>query len=455
MRGFNSTGVETIAQTQVNSSQNPNSSSFPSIAALAGGNFVVAWISSSTANIYMRGFNATGTETIAQMQADSSQSPNYLSGPSITGLSGGSFVVSWISNSNNNVYMRGFNASGAETFAQTQANSSGSITATTIPSSAGLTGGSFVVSWTATNTNVYVRGFDSSGTQTFAQTQVNVDLTSQTDYSPCVAALSKGSFIVAWNYKNSEQWHCDVYARCFDAYGTETITQSLINSPTHGSGFEATRPSATGLTDGSGVVTWIYNSGTEYTCSVHFREINLNPTLNFNVTGTPILTLSETTLSLNGSTNITGTTSINTTGTLNTNLGNASSALYSLSVLNNTGSGTTVDVMGTTGQLVAHSSSRRFKNNIQPLDDYGPTIAQLNPVSFNYKNDTHKTKQIGLIAEEVEQVIPELVVRDKDGLPFSVKYSDLTTLLLYELQKQQKTITTLSKEIADLKGHPK
>jgi hypothetical protein len=62
----------------------------------------------------------------------------------------------------------------------------------------------------------------------------------------------------------------------------------------------------------------------------------------------------------------------------------------------------------------------------------------LNPTLFNYKQDESKKQTWGLIAEEVQQIFPELVITDKEGLPFTVKYHELPVLLLNELIKLKK-----------------
>jgi hypothetical protein len=63
---------------------------------------------------------------------------------------------------------------------------------------------------------------------------------------------------------------------------------------------------------------------------------------------------------------------------------------------------------------------------------------KLRPVSFRYKNDPSGTLQYGLVAEEVARVYPELVVYGTDGKVMSVRYLELTALLVSELQKQAK-----------------
>ena len=60
------------------------------------------------------------------------------------------------------------------------------------------------------------------------------------------------------------------------------------------------------------------------------------------------------------------------------------------------------------------SSSRRFKNDIKPMDKASEAILALTPVTFHYKNDNTGTQQFGLIAEEVEEVNPDLIVRDNE-----------------------------------------
>jgi hypothetical protein len=97
-------------------------------------------------------------------------------------------------------------------------------------------------------------------------------------------------------------------------------------------------------------------------------------------------------------------------------------------------------------------SSRRYKENIVDLRDNVDALMSLRPVEFNYISDTNKTIQAGLIAEEVEQVMPQLVIYDKDGLADSVKYQDLTPMLLQQVQKQYATIAALQARVVALEG---
>lgn len=98
------------------------------------------------------------------------------------------------------------------------------------------------------------------------------------------------------------------------------------------------------------------------------------------------------------------------------------------------------------GQLGTISSSARYKQNIKDLNHDSEIIYDLRPVSFNYKKHPDAPAW-GLIAEEVSQVFPQLVVYDKDDEPESVKYHDLPVLLLNEIQKLKKRIEDLEEQL--------
>jgi hypothetical protein len=100
-----------------------------------------------------------------------------------------------------------------------------------------------------------------------------------------------------------------------------------------------------------------------------------------------------------------------------------------------------VDVIVNNGsQLGTVTSSARYKDSIQPMPDESQIISSLKPVSFLYKRelDPAATPQFGLVAEEVEKVAPELVVRDDEGKPYSVRYQAINAMFLSEFQKQHR-----------------
>jgi hypothetical protein len=100
-------------------------------------------------------------------------------------------------------------------------------------------------------------------------------------------------------------------------------------------------------------------------------------------------------------------------------------------------------VIDTGGQLGTVSSSRRFKEDIQDMGDASRGLMRLRPVTFRYQKpfaDGTKPIQYGLIAEEVADVFPDLVARSSDGQIETVKYQLLDSLLLNEVQRQQREI---------------
>lgn len=104
-------------------------------------------------------------------------------------------------------------------------------------------------------------------------------------------------------------------------------------------------------------------------------------------------------------------------------------------------------LISSTGQLGTTSSSRRYKENIKDMGDASSSILKLRPVTFNLISDNKKRELTGLIAEEVAEVMPNLVSHDLKGEIETVKYHELPTLILNELQKLNKRIVALEAQI--------
>jgi Chaperone of endosialidase len=109
-----------------------------------------------------------------------------------------------------------------------------------------------------------------------------------------------------------------------------------------------------------------------------------------------------------------------------------------------------IDVNGHLGTIV---SSRRFKNEIKPMNKLSEAIFALKPVSFRYTNklDPTGTTQFGLVAEDVERVNPELVACDKQGNPYAVRYEAVNAMLLNEFLKEHKKVEELEHSNVQLK----
>ncbi len=92
------------------------------------------------------------------------------------------------------------------------------------------------------------------------------------------------------------------------------------------------------------------------------------------------------------------------------------------------------------GKLGTATSSQRFKQEIKPMCNASDALFALKPVAFRYKKDIDPkgTPQLGLVAEDVEKVNPDLVVRDKEGKPYSVRYDQVNAMLLNEFLKEHR-----------------
>jgi len=248
-------------------------------------------------------------------------------------------------------------------------------------------------------------------------------------------------------------------------------------------------------------VTGSENTATGYT-ALFFNRGSWNTAngigaLHSNATGTNNTANGQRALydNLNGSKNTangSGALGNNTMGNNNTadgfqTLGNNTTGSFNIALGNNAGSGvsTADDVIciGAAGADVSHScyignifnqsspsglavfvnsdgklgtimSSRRFKEDIKPMDKASEAILALQPVAFRYKKDFDPTgtAQFGLVAEDVAKVNPDLVVRDKEGKPYSVRYDQVNAMLLNEFLKERKKVENQQETIAQLKS---
>jgi hypothetical protein len=98
------------------------------------------------------------------------------------------------------------------------------------------------------------------------------------------------------------------------------------------------------------------------------------------------------------------------------------------------------------GQLGTASSSRRYKTDIEPMDKASESILALKPVSFRYKVHKDDTRQFGLIAEDVAEANPDLVVRDANGEIYTVRYDAVNAMLLNEFLKEHRKVEQLKKD---------
>src|SRR5262245_17736941 len=96
------------------------------------------------------------------------------------------------------------------------------------------------------------------------------------------------------------------------------------------------------------------------------------------------------------------------------------------------------------------ASSKRFKKNITTMEKASEGILSLRPVTFHYRSDAKGVAQFGLIAEEVAKVNPALVLSDKEGKPYTVRYDAVNAMLLNEFLKEHRKVEQLETTVATL-----
>ncbi len=212
----------------------------PSIAQLTGGGFVVTWISAgqdgSGGGIYAQRYNSSGVMLGSEFRVNTYTIDDQFS-PSVTGLTNGGFVVTWESlgqdGSSYGIYGQRYNASGVaqdgEFRISTQITKSQNSSAIT-----NLTDGGFVVTWTSlvqdgSGYGIYGQRYDAHGVAQGGEFAINT-YTASDQLHPAIAALTGGGFVVTW-YSHGQDGDGDgVYAQRFDANGRATGDLALTGS---------------------------------------------------------------------------------------------------------------------------------------------------------------------------------------------------------------------------------
>ena len=237
------------------------------------------------------------------------------------------------------------------------------------------------------------------------------------------------------------------------ATGFEALLDSSTGSNNTANGFSALRNNTTG----------IFNTANGANALLH------NTTANFNVAIGESALISDTT----GGGNIAlgaGAGLNLTTGNNNIDIGNAGVAGESNHIrIGTVGTQTHTFIAGISGATVAGGvgviiddnghlgtmvSSERFKNNVQPMDKASEAILSLEPVTFRYKPelDPEGIPQFGLVAEQVEKVNPDLVARDEQGKPYTVRYEAVNAMLLNEFLKEHRKGEQQDRKIEELEA---
>ncbi len=239
------------------------SQQFPKITALTDGGFVVTWASNgqdgSGHGIYGQRYTADGSASGSEFQVNT-YTANSQAFPNITGLADGGFVVTWQSNgqdgSYNGIYGQRYDADGSPSGAEFQVNTYTNESQSN-PSVTGLTDGGFVVTWISnaqdgSNLGIYGQLYRADGNRSGSEFQVNT-YTNEAQTYPSVAALADGGFVVTWQSNGQDGSYNGIYGQRYDADGSPSGAEFQVNTYTYGA---QTDPSITALADGGFVVTW-------------------------------------------------------------------------------------------------------------------------------------------------------------------------------------------------------
>jgi Chaperone of endosialidase len=263
------------------------------------------------------------------------------------------------------------------------------------------------------------------------------------------------------------------------ANGMQALISNTIGSANTADGFQALYFNTTGNNNtANGYAALAFNTTGDSNTANGFEALFSNTTGIVNTANGAIALYSNTTGGFNTAYGV-NALAFNTTGNNNIALGyaagfdvttadnviciganvagaNVSNSCYINNIFNATSSEGTAVLINSDGRLGTTTSSRRFKEEIKPMSKASEAILALKPVTFRYKKeiDPAGTTEFGLVAEEVEKVNPDLVVRDKEGKPYSVRYDQVNAMLLNEFLKehrkneeQEATISRQQKQI--------
>ena len=240
----------------------------PSIASLSGGGFVVVWTSAgqdgSLGGVYGQRYDAAGATAGSEFLVNTATTNPQLD-PSVADLSGGGFVVIWTADDaadgqQAGIFGQRYDSSGVASGSEFQVNTYWKKDED-VPSVTGLDGGGFVVTWTSkgqdggNSLGVFAQRYDSSGVAAGSEFQVN-GTSSGNQYETAVAALSGGGFVVTWRSDGQDGSGAGVYGQRYNATGVAQGSEFLVNTTTSS---DQDQSSITGLTGGGFVVAWRSN----------------------------------------------------------------------------------------------------------------------------------------------------------------------------------------------------
>jgi Ca2+-binding RTX toxin-like protein len=242
-----------------------NNQSNPSVAGLAGGGYVVTWQSfgqdGNLSGIYAQRYDAGGVAQGGEVRVNTFIGNDQVSS-SVAALTNGGYVVSWMSMGQDGnswgVYVQRYAASGAAVGGEVRVNSN-TFGSQEQPAIAALSDGGYVVTWMSSGDGsgwgIYSQRYNASGVATSGEVPVNTFTTNDQAY-PSVAALVNGGYVVSWMSLGQDGSGYGVYAQRYDASGATAGGEVRVNSTTFDS---QQQPVIAALSSGGYVVSWMSN----------------------------------------------------------------------------------------------------------------------------------------------------------------------------------------------------
>jgi VCBS repeat-containing protein len=256
----------------------------PSVAALSGGGYVVAWRSEGQDGdddgIYFQRYNTDGSELGDETLVNTTWEGRQWQSD-VCGLTGGGYVIAWRDGgdtSDDNIYLQRFDESGEKVGSETRVNTT-TTNYQSLPQVAGLNDGDYVViwssSWDGSYNGVYAQRYDADGNTVGGETRVNT--TTENYQTPnAITPLNDGGYLIVWSSREQDGDGNGVYYQRYDSSGITVGNETLVNTTTVDSQWGA---SAAALSDGGFVITWssYEQDGSDYGIYHQRYDVDGNP----------------------------------------------------------------------------------------------------------------------------------------------------------------------------------
>jgi hypothetical protein len=274
---YDASGVAQGGATLVNTTTG-DQQFYQSAAGLSGGSYVVTWMSlsqdGSGYGIYVQRFNASGVAQGGEVLVNTTTANDQLY-PTVVGLVGGGYVIAWQSSNDFTIYSQRYNAAGVAQGGETQVGTPGTVGQFPPASIAALADGGYVVTWSAfsdgSSLGIYARRYDANGVALSGVTLVNTTTADEQTY-PAVTAIQDG-YVITWTSGSQDGSGYGVYAQRYSLSGMPVGGEFLVNTTTNDNQFI---PAIAALPGGGFVITWQSNNQDGDSLGVYAQRFDEN-----------------------------------------------------------------------------------------------------------------------------------------------------------------------------------